>query len=250
MAEGTEQKKAPSTEIIERLLAKGKKNGGSLTYGELIDALQKQDMSPDEMDDMYQRFTDEGVDIVDEASAAEEMTAEKTDSPESASEREDDSHPVGTPNPMIEYPDVPALERAIGFPILYLPSNFYALYHPAVHVYGISGQVADLRFKGKADDTAITLRTALEERIFTTDISGVYGANWQTQSAGDVKRTQVDVATLADGTSLNPELITRFTAGYDFHIPREEQLFDLGDQKIPEAELHIIGKRMAARRQG
>lgn len=136
----------------------------------------------------------------DEASAAEEMTAEKTDSPESAPEREDDSHPVGTPNPMIEYPDVPALERAIGFPILYLPSNFYALYHPAVHVYGISGQVADLRFKGKADDTAITLRTALEERIFTTDISGVYGANWQTQSAGDVKRTQVDVATLADGT--------------------------------------------------
>ena len=77
MAEGTEQKKAPSTEIIERLLAKGKKNGGSLTYGELIDALQKQDMSPDEMDDMYQRFTDEGVDIVDEASAADEPAPEE-----------------------------------------------------------------------------------------------------------------------------------------------------------------------------
>ena len=77
MAEGTEQKKAPSTEIIERLLAKGKKNGGSLTYGELIDALQKQDMSPDEMDDMYQRFTDEGVDIVDEASAEDEPAPEE-----------------------------------------------------------------------------------------------------------------------------------------------------------------------------
>ena len=77
MAEGTEQKKAPSTEIIERLLAKGKKNGGSLTYGELIDALQKQDMSPDEMDDMYQRFADEGVDIVDEASAADEPAPEE-----------------------------------------------------------------------------------------------------------------------------------------------------------------------------
>ena len=66
MTEGAEQKKAPGAEIIERLLAKGKKNGGTLTYGELIDALQKQDMSPDEMDDMYQRFSDEGVEIVDD----------------------------------------------------------------------------------------------------------------------------------------------------------------------------------------
>ena len=74
MAEGTEQKEAPSTEIIECLLAKGKQNGGTLTYGELIDALQKQDMSPDEMDDMYQRFSNEGVEIVDDvqATAAEE----------------------------------------------------------------------------------------------------------------------------------------------------------------------------------
>ena len=74
MAEGTEQKEAPSTEIIERLLANGKQNGGTLTYGELIDALQKQDMSPDEMDDMYQRFSNEGVEIVDDvqATAAEE----------------------------------------------------------------------------------------------------------------------------------------------------------------------------------
>ena len=70
MPEGTEQKKAPSTDIIERLLAKGKKNGGSLLFGELIDALQKQDMSPDEMDDMYQRFSDEGGEIVDDVAAA------------------------------------------------------------------------------------------------------------------------------------------------------------------------------------
>ena len=70
MPEGTEQKKAPSTDIIERLLAKGKKNGGALLFGELIDALQKQDMSHDEMDDMYQRFSDEGVEIVDDVAAA------------------------------------------------------------------------------------------------------------------------------------------------------------------------------------
>ncbi|OAM26653.1 cation-binding protein [Eikenella longinqua] len=58
------------------------------------------------------------------------------------------------------------------------------------------------------------------------------------------------LASLADGIPLNPELIARFTAGYDFHIPREEQLFKLGEQKIPQAELQAIGKRMAARRQG
>ena len=33
MTEGTEQQKAPGAEIIERLLAKGKQNGGTLTYG-------------------------------------------------------------------------------------------------------------------------------------------------------------------------------------------------------------------------
>lgn len=57
------------------------------------------------------------------------------------------------------------------------------------------------------------------------------------------------LAELANGTPLRQELITRFTAGYDFHIPREEQLFDLGEQKIPADQLTAIGKRMAARRQ-
>ena len=88
MPEGTEQKKAPSTDIIERLLAKGKKNGGSLLFGELIDALQKQDMSPDEMDDMYQRFSDEGVEIVDDVAAAED--AADDDGPDKEEEVEID----------------------------------------------------------------------------------------------------------------------------------------------------------------
>ena len=82
MPEGTEQKKAPSTDIIERLLAKGKKNGGSLTFGEIIDALQKQDMSPDEMDDMYQRFSDEGVEIVDDVATGERAEDEKPEKEE------------------------------------------------------------------------------------------------------------------------------------------------------------------------
>ena len=90
MTEGTEQQKAPGTEIIERLLAKGKKNGGTLTYGELIDALQKQEMSPDEMDDMYQRFSDEGVEIVDDVPTAVEEEPVDDDPPEKEEEVEID----------------------------------------------------------------------------------------------------------------------------------------------------------------
>ena len=115
---------------------------------------------------------------------------------------------VGLPNPYIEYPDVPALERAIGFPVLYLPNNFYALYHPAVHAFSIAGQVADLRFKSKADDSTITLRTALFERVRTKDISGFYGVEWTTQHAGDVKRTKVDIAVTPNGTK-----VVRWSAG-------------------------------------
>ena len=96
MTEGAEQKKAPGAEIIERLLAKGKKNGGTLTYGELIDALQKQDMSPDEMDDMYQRFSDEGVEIVDDVQiSATEKEPVDDDPPEKEEVEIDLSVPEG-----------------------------------------------------------------------------------------------------------------------------------------------------------
>ena len=41
-----------SASIVAALLEKGKKNGGTLTYGEIVEALQAQDMSPDEIDDL------------------------------------------------------------------------------------------------------------------------------------------------------------------------------------------------------
>ena len=59
--------KRRSSEIVENLLAKGKKNGGTLTYGELIDALQKQDLTPDEIDTMYDTFSKRGIEIVDDS---------------------------------------------------------------------------------------------------------------------------------------------------------------------------------------
>ena len=56
-----------SAEIIAGLLKKGKKNGGTLTYGDLMEALQTQDLSPDEIDDMYDVFSKKGIEIVDDS---------------------------------------------------------------------------------------------------------------------------------------------------------------------------------------
>lgn len=61
--------KSRSSEIIESLLSKGKKNGGTLTYGELVDALQTQDLSPDEIDAMYDTFSKRGIEIVDDSNS-------------------------------------------------------------------------------------------------------------------------------------------------------------------------------------
>jgi hypothetical protein len=114
---------------------------------------------------------------------------------------------VGMGNPMFEYPDVPSLERSVGFPVYYLPGNLLPLYHPAAHIYSIDRYVSDIRFQSIADDSKITVRTALIERIGTEDISGYYG-EWTQQSAGDVKRTQVYVAQTATGMH-----VVRWTAG-------------------------------------
>lgn len=62
-----------SSEIVEELLAKGKKNGGTLTYGELVDALQQEDLSPDEIDTMYDMFSKRGIEIVDDSNSGEDV---------------------------------------------------------------------------------------------------------------------------------------------------------------------------------
>lgn len=81
----TEKKNIPS-EFITKLVNKGKKHGGVLTYGEIMDTLQSEDLSPDEIDDMYEIFSSKGIEIVDElpddAERVEEPeTLEKEESP-------------------------------------------------------------------------------------------------------------------------------------------------------------------------
>ncbi len=77
-AQADPQGKEQSAGIIADLLAKGKKNGGTLTDAEIIDAMQKQDLTPDEIDSMYELFSQKGIDIVDDT-AGQEISDGKDD---------------------------------------------------------------------------------------------------------------------------------------------------------------------------
>ena len=65
----SEKKVTPNSntmEIIEKLIKKGKKRGGVLTYAEIMDVLQSEELSHDEIDDIYEVFTSKGIELVDE----------------------------------------------------------------------------------------------------------------------------------------------------------------------------------------
>ena len=68
----TGDKENHSAAIVASLLEKGKKNGGTLTYGEIVEALQAQDMSTDEIDNFYEAFGKKGIEIVDDSNGQSE----------------------------------------------------------------------------------------------------------------------------------------------------------------------------------
>ena len=55
-----------SSQIVTNLLRKGQLNGGTLTYGELVEALQKQDLSPDDIEELYDTFSQARIEIIDD----------------------------------------------------------------------------------------------------------------------------------------------------------------------------------------
>ena len=79
MAQAEAGSKNPSSEILDNLLSKGKKNGGTLTYGELVEALQREDLSPDEIDKMYDTFSKKGIEIVDDSNTNDDTDDEVED---------------------------------------------------------------------------------------------------------------------------------------------------------------------------
>ena len=68
---GVDKKPTQSSAIVSSLLAKGRGNGGVLTYGELMTALQEQELTPDEIDDLYETFSNKGIEIVDDSNRAQ-----------------------------------------------------------------------------------------------------------------------------------------------------------------------------------
>ena len=57
-----------ASEQVEELLSKGKSHGGVLTYREIMDSMQNaEDMSADDMDNMYELIAQKGIDVVDDS---------------------------------------------------------------------------------------------------------------------------------------------------------------------------------------
>ena len=71
MALDVDKKPTQSSAIVSSLLTKGRGNGGVLTYGELMTALQEQELTPDEIDDLYETFSNKGIEIVDDSNRAQ-----------------------------------------------------------------------------------------------------------------------------------------------------------------------------------
>lgn len=59
-------KKNHTSEHVNELLNRGQKRGGVLTYSEIMDTFQGDDLTPEEIDDMYEVFSNKGIEIVDE----------------------------------------------------------------------------------------------------------------------------------------------------------------------------------------
>lgn len=72
--------------ILGKLIKVGQKQGDQLNYEQLMDALQSEDLSTDEIEKMYQFLQDQGVNVSAETVAVEDAEAEAEDMPSDAEE--------------------------------------------------------------------------------------------------------------------------------------------------------------------
>lgn len=75
--ENADKKKNKSLQVIEELIEQGSKNGGMLTYGELINEFQDKDLSTEEIEEIYDVFSKRGIEIVDEMPKKDEDIVDK-----------------------------------------------------------------------------------------------------------------------------------------------------------------------------
>lgn len=139
---------------------------------------------------------------VSEQSAADTAAAETNAAAgESAASTDTQTADIaGVPNPMVPYSSYTEMATALDFHPLYFPlSSGLELQQRFV----IGGTVADLRYAsryGQPEKRAqFTVRTAVADPSAMTaeTLSGVYGADWQTQTIGD---TSVQLAEVSDSS--------------------------------------------------
>jgi RNA polymerase primary sigma factor len=69
MAETREENKELKIEGLDELVRRGKKQG-VLTYEEIMDVLEAEELTPDQIDDIYEVLTEKGIEVVSDASEA------------------------------------------------------------------------------------------------------------------------------------------------------------------------------------
>src|SRR5690606_35174268 len=92
-------------ELVNELLERGKKQG-VLTYQEIMDALQEVDLTPEQVDEIYERFASQGIDVIpDNRSSEKEGDGEDAEVETAAEEPVDLSVPesVGLDDPVRMY---------------------------------------------------------------------------------------------------------------------------------------------------
>jgi len=83
-------------ENLRTLIDKGKKKG-ILTYKEIMDALQEVELSPDQIDDIYEQFSTLGIDVVADSDDEDPDTDPDTDTDADAekADEQDDADDFG-----------------------------------------------------------------------------------------------------------------------------------------------------------
>ncbi|WP_302610194.1 hypothetical protein [uncultured Mitsuokella sp.] len=135
----------------------------------------------------------------DAAAGESDATAAASDTSAAAADTQT-ADIAGVPNPMVPYSSYTEMATALDFHPLYFPlSSGLELQQRFV----IGGTVADLRYAsryGQPEKRAqFTVRTAVADPSAMTaeTLSGVYGADWQTQTIGD---TSVQLAEVSDSS--------------------------------------------------
>ena len=131
--------------------------------------------------------------------------------------------PVGMANPMVAYDTVAAAKTAAGFQPLYLPS--ITGYH-VNQVWVIGGDLIDIEYCSDSQPAGkFRLRTARCTEHTNDNISGIYGATWNTEKMNGLS---VAIAELVDHNNNS--------VSYAAHWTHNNMLFSVHGEKLTYSE--------------